>query len=170
MTFIDGHPQYFLETTIAMIAAYLLALPLGWERKAHGVASIGWRTIPLVSVGTCAYLLLSRYLYDSGIYDAGGMARVLRAMMTGIGFIGGGAILKRGSKRNSLAGLTTAADVWMAGAIGASIAHGHYLLATLVSAGALIIIGVAEVLTLRESETIVGEHAEARSVRPGERT
>ncbi|HEY7958248.1 MAG TPA: hypothetical protein VII38_23275, partial [Polyangia bacterium] len=67
-----------LDMVVAIAAAYLLALPLGWERKSHGAAHIGWRTLPLVSVGTCAYLLIGRYLYQRGILDADGPARMLR--------------------------------------------------------------------------------------------
>lgn len=61
-----------IDTLVAIMTAYLLALPLGWERKTKGTAHIGWRTLPLVSVGTCAYLLISRNLYEHGIFDADG--------------------------------------------------------------------------------------------------
>jgi putative Mg2+ transporter-C (MgtC) family protein len=133
--------QHVLDSVVAIAAAYLLALPLGWERKARGTVHIGLRTLPLVSVGACAYLLISRYLFERGVYEADGQARALRAMMTGIGFIGGGAILK-GASPGRVGGVTTAASVWTTGAIGASIAHGHYMLAAVLAAASLFIIRI----------------------------
>ena len=127
------------DDVVAILAAYLLALPLGWERKARGGAHIGWRTLPLVSVGACAYLLISRSLYERGIFDADGMARSLRAMMTGIGFIGGGAILK-GTK--TVTGVTTATIVWTTGAIGGCVAHGYYTVAVVLTVTNLCVVEI----------------------------
>jgi len=135
-------PQHVVDIAVALAAAYLLALPIGWERKTRGLAEVGLRTLPLVSVATCAYLLLSRLLYERGIFDVDGVARSLRAMMTGIGFIGGGAILKRVKGVKGVAGVTTAASVWATGAIGASVAHGYYSLALALTVTDLLIVGV----------------------------
>lgn len=134
--------QHALDTVVAIVVAYLLALPLGWERKVLGSAHVGWRTLPLVSVGTCAYLLMSRYLHERGIFAVDGEARALRAMMTGIGFIGGGAILKDARHVQGVAGVATAASVWTTGAIGASVAHGYYSLAAVLTAMSLIVLEV----------------------------
>jgi putative Mg2+ transporter-C (MgtC) family protein len=132
--------QHVFDSVIAIAAAYLLALPLGWERKAKGAAQVGLRTLPLVSVGTCAYLLIGRYLYERGIFDADGQARALRAMMTGIGFIGGGAIVKGATQDDGVGGITTAATVWTTGAIGTAIAHGYYTVAAVLAVTSLCII------------------------------
>ena len=134
------HDQHVLDTVVAIAAAYVLAVPLGWERKVKSAAHVGWRTLPLVSVGACTYLLISRYLYERGIFDADGQARSLRAMMTGIGFIGGGAILKSASHVRGIGGVTTAASVWTTGAIGASVAHGYYTLALALTVTSLLVI------------------------------
>ena len=125
MTF-GARPCSWPRQRLALGAAYILALPLAWEREERSGAPVGLRTVPLVSVGTCAYVLISRYLYEQGIFDADGLARTLRAMMTGIGFIGGGAILKhaRRCSRDRHRGA-----VWKTGAIGASVAHGLYFVA-----------------------------------------
>jgi putative Mg2+ transporter-C (MgtC) family protein len=139
--------QHVLDTLVAITAAYLLALPLGWERKAMGTAHVGWRTLPLVSVGTCAYLLITRYLHERGIFDADGQARALRAMMTGIGFIGGGAILRGAAHVKGVAGVTTAASVWTTGAIGASVAHGYYMVAGVLTLTTLFVVEVTGRLT-----------------------
>jgi putative Mg2+ transporter-C (MgtC) family protein len=148
MTFATG-TQHVLDTVVAMATAYLLALPLGWERKAKGAAHVGLRTLPLVSVGTCAYLLLSRYLYERGVFDSGGVARSLRAMMTGIGFIGGGAILKDAPQVKGVGGVATATSVWATGAIGASIAHGYYTLATIFTATCFVVLEITRWLHAR---------------------
>ena len=141
--------QHVLDTVVAIAAAYLLALPLGWERKVKGAAHVGLRTLPIVSVGTCAYLLISRYLYERGIFDADGQARSLRAMMTGIGFIGGGAILKGATQGKGVGGVTTAASVWTTGAIAASIAHGYYTVATVLAMTSLFIVEITGRLAAR---------------------
>jgi putative Mg2+ transporter-C (MgtC) family protein len=146
---IDLPDQHALDSLVAIVAAYVLALPLGFERKAKGAARVGLRTVPLVSVGTCAYLLISRYLRERGIFDADGEARSLRAMMTGIGFIGGGAVLKSAPSAGGVHGVTTAASVWTTGAIGASVAHGHYMLAAVLTATALLVIELTGKLTAR---------------------
>jgi putative Mg2+ transporter-C (MgtC) family protein len=130
-----------IDTLVAIMTAYLLALPLGWERKTKGRAHIGWRTLPLVSVGTCAYLLISRNLYEHGILDADGLARTLRSMMTGIGFIGGGAILKG---KKGVSGVTTATSVWTTGAIGASVAYGYYTVAVVLTLTNLFVVDVTQ--------------------------
>jgi putative Mg2+ transporter-C (MgtC) family protein len=132
-----------LDAALAIAAAYLLVLPLGWERKTHGAANVGLRTLPLVSVGTCGYLLLGRYLLERDVFDADGTARALRAVMTGIGFIGGGAILKHASSTKGVQGLTTATSVWTTGAIAASVAHGYYSIALALSLASLLIIQVS---------------------------
>ena len=99
---------------------YSLMLLIGWEREreAH---SAGLRTFPLVGIASCGYLLI---LGDQP--DAAAQSRVLQGLITGIGFIGGGAILKEGT---TVRGTATAASVWNAGVIGASVAMQHYSIA-----------------------------------------
>jgi putative Mg2+ transporter-C (MgtC) family protein len=136
MTFV----RQALDAGVALGAAYVLALPLAWERKGGSDAHVGWRTVPLVSVGACAYVLISRYLYARGIYTADGLARTLRALMTGIGFIGGGAIVKN---VRDVRGIATGAAVWNTGAIGASVAHGLYVTALALALANVVIFEIA---------------------------
>jgi putative Mg2+ transporter-C (MgtC) family protein len=124
-----------LETVASIVAAYVLALPLAFEREHRSHVGPGLRTMPLVSVGACGYVLLSRFLYERGVFDADGLARTLRSVMTGIGFIGGGVILK-GTR--DVHGLATGAAVWISGALGAAVGLGHYEIA--------VVLGVANVL------------------------
>src|SRR5690349_21722613 len=73
-----------------LIISFLLALPIGWyrERESH---SVGIRTFPLVAMASCGYVLLAVPEYHNTVE---GQSRVIQGMVAGIGFIGGGAILR----------------------------------------------------------------------------
>jgi putative Mg2+ transporter-C (MgtC) family protein len=115
-----------------ILIAYLLTLPLGWlrEKEAH---SVGVRTFPIVAMASCGYLLVTKSGTSSDAFT-----RVLQGLIAGIGFIGGGAILKEG---NTIHGASTAASIWNTGVIGAAVALGKYDIA--------IILAVLNLLTLR---------------------
>ncbi|HEX4807697.1 MAG TPA: MgtC/SapB family protein [Bryobacteraceae bacterium] len=97
--------------------AFLLTAIVGWqsEREAH---SAGVRTFPIVGMASCGYVLLLGAQPNSA-----DQSRVLQGLITGIGFIGGGAILKEGA---TVRGTATAASVWNAGVIGSAVAMNHY--------------------------------------------
>ena len=143
--------RQLLDVSISLGAAYILALPLAWERE--GGTHVGLRTVPLVSVGACAYVLISRYLYEQGIYSADGLARTLRALMTGIGFIGGGAIVKN---VRDVRGIASGAAVWNTGAIGAAVAHGLYIIA--------FALALANVLIFELTRRLAGAFGASRKV------
>jgi putative Mg2+ transporter-C (MgtC) family protein len=116
-----------LRNLASIAVAFVLALPIGWERE-QAERSAGLRTFPLVAMASCGYILLaSRVLGD----HPEGVARVLEGLMTGIGFIGGGAILKSDL---SVRGTATAASVWNTGAIGAAVAFDRYEIAIVLAA------------------------------------
>ena len=100
----DWHLFWIVAVKIGV--AYLLALPTGWtrEKQAHG---IGIRTFPIVAMSSCGYLLILTTGSDSG--DLTANSRVLQGLVAGIGFVGGGAILKEGM---SVHGTATAASIW----------------------------------------------------------
>jgi len=70
--------------------AYILALPVAWDRESAN-QGVGLRTFPLVAVAACGYTLVGVSVLNSTDAEA----RVLQGLITGIGFIGGGAHLKR---------------------------------------------------------------------------
>lgn len=74
--------------------ALLLTLPVAWERE-RSTRIMGLRTFPLVAVASCGYVLIAVAVVGS---SADGQARIIQGLMSGIGFIGGGAILKEGAK------------------------------------------------------------------------
>ncbi|NND39324.1 MAG: MgtC/SapB family protein [Pseudomonadales bacterium] len=109
----------------SMGIAYVLALPIAWNRESH-TRSAGLRTFPLVSIASCGFMLIA----ISAMPDASSQARVVQGIITGIGFIGGGAILKG---NNNVTGTATAASIWATAAIGISVALYRYEIALVIS-------------------------------------
>lgn len=107
---------HFLWICIEKIGlAWFLVLPTGWWSERQG-NSVGIRTFPLVAMASCGFLMILPGL------ENGDSSRVLQGLVTGIGFVGGGAIVRDGI---NVRGTATAASIWAAGAIGASVALGH---------------------------------------------
>ncbi len=107
-----------------LLMAYVLTLPIAWDRE-QTTRSAGLRTFPLVAIASCSYLLIAR-----DVFEPEGLARAYYGLITGIGFIGGGAILKNGG---SVKGTATAASIWSTGALGAAVALHHYGIAVVLS-------------------------------------
>ena len=111
---------------IRVAIAFVLALPIGWERI-RSRRHIGLRTFPIVAIASCGYILIIRALPN---ITPEAEARALQGLLSGIGFIGGGAILKQGL---DVRGLATAASIWNTGAIGAAVAFGREEIAIILS-------------------------------------
>src|SRR3546814_19300982 len=99
-----------LPQLVALAIAYALAFPIGWNRE-HEERSAGLRTFPLVAVATCGFIQAAEPLIAS---SPEAMARIVEGLLTGMGFLGGGAILRL---TDSATGTATAATSWEAGAI-----------------------------------------------------
>jgi putative Mg2+ transporter-C (MgtC) family protein len=112
---------------LALGTAYLLALPIGWNRET-AERSAGLRTFPLVAIATCGIVQATEHILHG---HPEGTARIIEGLMTGMGFIGGGAILKQD---NSVRGTATAASLWATGATGAAVGLGAYDVAVMISA------------------------------------
>lgn len=108
-------------------AAFLLAFPIAYNRE-QSTRIMGLRTFPLVAVASCGYVLVGMRIISPGADDA--QARILQGLITGIGFIGGGAILK---EENRVLGTATAASIWSTGAVGAATGFGRYEIAVVIS-------------------------------------
>jgi len=115
-----------LPHLIALAIAYLLALPIGWNRE-KAERSAGLRTFPLVAVATCGFIQATESL-TRGEPDA--TARIVEGLIVGVGFIGGGAILRHD---HSVQGTATAASLWVTGAMGLSVGLGTYDVAIVLS-------------------------------------
>lgn len=117
-------PEVF-DHVVKLAVAYLLALPIGWVQEREE-RSAGVRTFPLVAVASCGLVLVGLKVLGE---DAGAQARVLEGLITGIGFIGGGAILKDGGE---VRGTATAAALWATGAIGIAVGLANYDVAVVI--------------------------------------
>ena len=118
MTELFGTDSFnLLPHLAALLLAYVLALPIGWNREKEE-RSAGIRTFPLVAVASCGFLQASEGIIGD---NPEATARVVEGLITGMGFIGGGAILK---VKDSVKGTATAASLWVTGAIGLAVGLG----------------------------------------------
>jgi putative Mg2+ transporter-C (MgtC) family protein len=118
-----------------ILGAFLLALPTALERET-ATRALGLRTFPLVAVASCGYVLIAVDVLGA---QPDAQSRVLAGLMTGMGFIGGGAILK---DSGGVRGTATAASLWMMGVVGAAIAYERYAIAIVVSAVSFLTLAV----------------------------
>jgi putative Mg2+ transporter-C (MgtC) family protein len=123
---------YFEEAAQVSIA-FVIGAVLGLEREFRSKPA-GFRTMILISVGSCLYTILSKEA-------TGGADRIASNIVTGIGFIGAGVIFKEGITVN---GLTTAALIWTTAALGMAIGYHNYPLAIVVSVMVVIALFVLE--------------------------
>lgn len=128
----------FLPHLASLVSAYILALPIGWDRERHE-RSAGLRTFPLVAIASCGFVQAAEPLLQG---NAEATARIVEGLITGMGFIGGGAILV---VKNSVRGTATAASLWATGAIGTAVGLGSYNTA--------IVLSVVTFATLRAMST-----------------
>lgn len=137
----DG-PQ-MARVVVRVIVAALLGALLGWERERAGKAA-GLRTHMLVALGAALFVLFPA---EAGMNIAD-LSRVIQGVATGIGFIGAGTILKRVESEH-VEGLTTAASIWLTGAIGMSVGAGQLWLSVLCAVSAWVILFGLAKLELR---------------------
>jgi putative Mg2+ transporter-C (MgtC) family protein len=137
------------DMIIRLLLASLLGGLIGLEREVHGRPA-GFRTHLLVSLGACLFTIASIDFYRlygnfSGTGPVGvDPARVAAQVVTGIGFLGAGAIIK---ERASIRGLTTAACLWVAAAVGLACGSGMYHAASVVT-----VLAVLSLLLLKKVE------------------
>lgn len=114
-----------LHITLRLLLAVVLGGLVGWERE-HSRHAAGFRTHILVSLGSTLVMLLSMYGFSAFANEPHvslDPARLAAQVVSGIGFLGAGAILHRGL---SIQGLTTAASLWVVAAIGLAVGAGFY--------------------------------------------
>ena len=132
-----------LELTIRMVGAGLLGAAIGYEREMRAKGA-GLRTHVLVALGACLFMIISQYGFsEADRFDA---ARIAAGVVGGLGFLGGGIIMKTS---NHVSGLTTAAGLWVTGAVGLSMGCGLYEMAILCTALLLLCMEVLNFYSLR---------------------
>jgi len=132
--------RQFIQVVIRLFAAVLLGAIIGLQRERVGKPA-GFRTHILVMLGTTVFTL------SGSIYGmtTEGISRVLQGIITGIGFIGAGSILKQRDELK-IRGLTTAAGIWMTTAVGAAVGLGFLGLAIIATALLLLILKLSDPL------------------------
>jgi putative Mg2+ transporter-C (MgtC) family protein len=118
-----------LEMILRFLLAAALGAGIGYQRERAGKAA-GLRTHILVSSGAALFTLVSIYGFSGAAVD---ISRVAAGVVAGIGFIGAGVIF-RGLRGEGVAGLTTAASMWAAAAIGLAAGTGLYLISVIATA------------------------------------
>ena len=118
--FLDPTSTMFIKLVVAMILGGII----GTERAILARQAAGTRTFGLVSLGACLFIIVNNYVNTAyiGVVDFQ-PTYVAAAIVTGIGFIGGGLIIFRG---DTLHGITTAAGLWIAAALGVAVGYGLY--------------------------------------------
>lgn len=138
--------RQLMHVLIRLAAATLLGAVVGIQRERAGKPA-GLRTHILVTLGTAVFVLAC-----SGIgMSLDGLSRVIQGIVTGIGFIGAGSILKLSEERD-IQGLTTAAGIWMTAAIGVAVGLGSLGVAALSTLFTLIILTLAGLYEFRAEE------------------
>ena len=137
-------------TTIVLrlILAVVICGLIGLEREVHG-KPVGFRTASLVGLGSALMTLAGIYFYYQFPASAVDPSRVASIVVSGIGFIGAGAIIQA---RGAIYGITTAASLWLVAGIGIALGMGLYLPAVIAGALALIILWALYIIDRRHLE------------------
>lgn len=127
-------PQHII--LIRLLIAALLGGLIGFEREAHSFAA-GLRTHILIATAAALFTMLTFEIYAATEQANPDPIRAIEAVTAGIAFLGAGAIFQQ---RGSVQGLTTGAGMWLAGALGVTVALGYYIIAVVVAVLALIVL------------------------------
>ncbi len=120
----------------AVVLCVLLTGIVGFEREKRG-RSAGLRTHLLVGVGSCAIMIISIYGFPAVFGDRRDVARLAAGVLTGVGFLGAGAIIH---DHGSIKGLTTAGTIWLVMAIGLACGSFNFIIAILVTLVVMVVL------------------------------
>ena len=122
-----------LEAALRLLLAAVLGAVIGSQRE-RASKPAGLRTHTLICLGAALFTVVSAY----GFGEAANPTRIAAGIVTGIGFIGAGAILR--SREGIVAGLTTAATIWTVAGIGMAAGAGLYIIAAVATAITLVVL------------------------------
>ena len=129
-----------MSDLIAMLISTALGTLVGWERQ-MGRKAAGLRTHVLVCMGSTLFVLITKHAMVDIVQDGGHLStdptRIIHGVITGVGFLGAGSILRH---EGYVHGLTTAASIWMVAAIGVAVGVHAYTLAIIGAVLALIVL------------------------------
>ncbi len=130
-----------VSSVFKLVLSLMLGCCVGFERKRRGQIA-GVRTFALISMGATLAMLLSIYVPQEYLgLKNGDPGRIAAQVVTGIGFLGAGAIIQM---KGSVRGLTTAAGIWMVAAIGMAVGVGMYMLSIAATALIIVVLVVVE--------------------------
>jgi putative Mg2+ transporter-C (MgtC) family protein len=136
-------PLTIVDAALRLSLASVLGAAVGWEREVQRKAA-GLRTHMMVAMGSAVFTLTALEMMQLSASETGGpgdATRVVQGIVGGIGFLGAGQIIQ---SRGAVEGVTTAAGIWVVGAVGVACGGGAYLLAVLAVLFSLFILrGVA---------------------------
>jgi len=118
---------------LAIVLAVVLGAAVGLERELSGKAA-GLRTNILICLGAALFTLISRQMAEG---NGGSITRIAAQVVTGVGFLGAGAIIQ---DRGGVHGLTTAATIWLVASIGMACGAGLYHLAVVTTVAAILVL------------------------------
>lgn len=127
-------PEWFFQDSLRILAAVLIGGLVGAERE-YRDKSAGFRTMIFICVGAALFTIISRHIAGAG-NDPG---RIAANIVTGVGFLGAGALIRDGGK---VSGLTTASTVWLVAALGMGVGAGHYLITCVATAAVLSVLWI----------------------------
>lgn len=149
--------EHAIRVSVRLLLAATLGGLLGYEREYKGKAA-GLRTHMLVSLGAALFVLVP---LEAGV-SLTEVTRVMQGIITGIGFLGAGTILK-GSSAQDVKGLTTAAGIWLTAAIGIATGLGHEATAVLTTCFALVIFLLMPRLEQHAARASARQHKRGRN-------
>ncbi len=123
------------EDVLGIVLATVLGSAIGLERELSGKAA-GLRTNVLICLGAAVFTIISKRMVEG---TDGSIARIAAQIVTGVGFLGAGAVIQ---DRRGVNGLTTAATIWLVASIGMACGAGFYKLACISALLAVIVLVV----------------------------
>ncbi len=134
---------------IRVALAVLFGLMIGWEREKKKKPA-GLRTYSMVSMGSAVFTLVTMELFHSAVQVGQATRpdpiRIVEGIIGGIGFLGAGSIIRA---RGTVEGITSAAGIWVTGAIGLACGSGYYALAGMTTLSTILILAVLGLIERR---------------------
>jgi putative Mg2+ transporter-C (MgtC) family protein len=143
--------ELIAEDIVKLMIAIVVGSVIGAERE-YRDKSAGFRTLVFICLGATLFTILSLKIANNS-----DPARIAAQIVTGVGFLGAGAILR---DRGRVVGLTTAAMIWLAAALGMGIGSGNYLLSSVVAGIVLVVMGIFPYLEQWIDSMVGTEHYE----------
>jgi putative Mg2+ transporter-C (MgtC) family protein len=139
------HPANIADVALRLLMAALIGSGIGLDRELRGKAA-GMRTHALVALGAALIVVVTIRLTPVGFEHIDAISRAIQGIIAGVGFLGGGAILKSSGQAEMVQGLTTAASIWLVACLGVACGAGQWVASLIGLILALLILIVGRVV------------------------